>query len=290
MKKKQLPVYKIQDFKHVDYKSQFYANDLNTHIKEHDFTKDSHKHDFYLVALIISGSGKHEIDFNSYDVKPGSVFIMYPGQTHRWLLSSDIKGIVFFHSAEFYDQGFTIERIQNYPFYNSLHNLPLVLIKGKSVYTKIKLFFEEILNEFNSNSHLKFQRMHALVCLVYIELTRIYVPLLKVKNQNYLNQVSKLVDLIDKNYKKQKFPFEYAKLMNLSEKHVNRICKECLNKTTSELIYERVTIEAKRMLIHTTKSINEIAFELGFDDNSYFSRFFKKQVDLTPKEFAEKFK
>jgi len=284
-----LPVYKIENFKQ-EKDATFYANDLNTHIREHDFTTEAHKHDFYLVVIVTKGSGKHEIDFNSYDVKPGSVFVLNPGQTHKWLLSSDIQGFVFFHSSEFYDQGFTIERIQNYPFYNSLFNLPLILFKQKENFNKVLLFFEEILTEYNQNKPLKLERIHALVTLVYIELTRVYKPTLMPKNAHYLNQVSKLIDLINKHYKKHKFPHEYARLMNLSEKHVNRVCKDCLNKTTSDLIYERITLEAKRQLIHTSKSINEIGFELGFDDNSYFSRFFKKQTRLTPREFAEKFK
>jgi AraC family transcriptional activator of pobA len=61
-------------------------------------------------------------------------------------------------------------------------------------------------------------------------------------------KLRKLEHFIDVYFKTKKYAHEYASLMNISEKHLNRICKECLNKTTSELIAERIIIEAKRLL------------------------------------------
>ena len=78
--------------------------------------------------------------------------------------------------------------------------------------------------------------------------------------------------------------------MNLSEKHLNRISKECLNKTTSALIAERITLEAKRLLIHSKYTVTEVASELGYDDTSYFSRFFKKNCGETPIQFLSKYR
>ena len=73
--------------------------------------------------------------------------------------------------------------------------------------------------------------------------------------------------------------------MNLSEKHLNRMSKDCLNKTTTQLIAERIMLESKRLLIHSKQNISEIAAELGYENNSYFSRFFKKHSDKTPIQF-----
>src|SRR5437868_5067061 len=102
--KKRLPVYSIQNFEQ-GAEENFYANDLGKHIKEHHFTNLPHKHDFYLVLLFTAGSGTHEIDFQNYQVKPGSLFIMQPGQMHLWRLSDDCQGYVFFHSRAFYESG-----------------------------------------------------------------------------------------------------------------------------------------------------------------------------------------
>ena len=59
------------------------------------------------------------------------------------------------------------------------------------------------------------------------------------------------------------------------------MCKKGINKTVLNLIHERILIEAKRLLLFTTNTITEIAYELGFTDTSYFMRFFKKHTSLT---------
>jgi AraC-like DNA-binding protein len=85
---------------------------------------------------------------------------------------------------------------------------------------------------------MKYEKIHSLISLVYIELSRHYLPATKIKNKTYLLKLRKLEHYIDVYFKTKKSAHEYASLMNMSEKHLNRICKECLNKTTSEIIAE----------------------------------------------------
>ena len=73
--------------------------------------------------------------------------------------------------------------------------------------------------------------------------------------------------------------------LNISLKHLNRICNEILKKTTTEVIVDRIILEAKRMLLDKNWTVNEIAFELGYEDYSYFSRLFKKNSGMSPSEF-----
>jgi AraC-like DNA-binding protein len=248
-----------------------------------------HKHDFYLIVLFTKGSGTHEIDFKTYDIKPGTVFMMTPGQMHNWKLSKDIDGYVFFHTKDFYDRGCTSASVLDYPFFNSIHNQPLIRLKKKA-FEKLTILFKEITEEYNNTDILKFEKLHALISLVYIELSRHYLPTTKIESETYLLKLRKLEEFIGKHFKSKKYPHEYADLMNLSEKHLNRISKECLNKTTTDLIAERIVLEAKRLLIHSKYTVTEVATELGYDDNSYFSRFFKKNSGETPLEFLNKYK
>ena len=76
--------------------------------------------------------------------------------------------------------------------------------------------------------------------------------------------------------------------MAMSEKHLNRISKACLNKTTTDLITDRIILEAKRELTHSNLTVREIADKLGYFDNSYFARLFKKKSGQTPIEFIKK--
>lgn len=284
--KKQLPVYSIEQFKHFDEEVSFYANQFIPHIKEHHFTKKPHKHDFYLILLFTKGHGIHYVDFNKYLIKPGTVFMMSPGQVHSWELSDDIDGYVFFHSKSFYDEGYTNEKITNYPFFTSIQNQPIVVIK-KSNLTLIEDLFKKIIEEYKQDKPLKFGKLHALINILYIELARIYTMSGKIENEKYLSAVRKFESLVDTNFREMKFPAEYASLLNITERHLNRITKTCLNKTPTELVLDRVILEAKRMLTHSNHSITEVAGELGYFDSSYFTKLFKKRTKLTPKQFTK---
>jgi AraC-like DNA-binding protein len=127
--------------------------------------------------------------------------------------------------------------------------------------------------------------------VLYIELSDVYVQQKRQRNptDNQQEKISQLEDLIDRNYKSLKFPKEYAELMNMSQKHLNRIVKLNLNKTISALISDRVVLEAKRMLLHSSSSISQIAFELGYIENGYFFRLFKNKTGQTPTEFLNEF-
>ncbi len=131
---------------------------------------------------------------------------------------------------------------------------------------------------------LKFQKISSLLNVLYIALSRIYLPDKKLQNKNfnYLGKLKQLDQLIDKHFKEYKSPKDYALLMHMTEKHLNRICKTCLNKTTSQLIIERVMLEAKRRLAFADSSVSQIAEELGYSNTSYFIQFFKKKTGKTP--------
>jgi AraC family transcriptional activator of pobA len=286
---KQVPVYTIQHFKETHSETDLYANYFRAHVSQHPIAAAPHKHDFYLVVLFTKGTGTHEIDFISYPVKPGYVFLMSPGQMHNWSLSPDADGYIFFHTKSFYDKAFTLSSIRDYPFFGSSYHLPYIALSKNTMIISEQLF-KEIVQEYKKNELLKFEKLHALFSLVYIELSRHYSSGVKVENQNYLHKLRKMESYIDAHYKTKKYPYEYAELMNMSEKHLNRITKACLNKTTRDLIAERIILEAKRMLIHSKYTIKEIALELGYEDHSYFSRFFKKNTGETPLAFLNKYK
>src|SRR3989344_4252170 len=100
-------------FRHYIY---YFSDHLQRH---HTRITHPHKHNFYLVVLITKGSGFHEIDFERYEVKPGSVFFMQPGQTHYLEFSPDVEGVIFFHSMAYYQWQFPNSQLSDFPFYFS---------------------------------------------------------------------------------------------------------------------------------------------------------------------------
>lgn len=292
MANEQLPVYDIEDFRYRGTESNFYANTFKAHLKQHHhFILAPHRHDFYIGMLFTKGSGIHQIEFTNYDIKPGHVFMLSPGEVHDWKLSSDIEGYIFFHTKEFFDLHFTYEKVDSYPFYCCLRNNPQIVLKHKSR-EKIKEIFSEIVEEYEGTELLKFQKLSSLLNVLYIGLSRIYLPnkIVQSKNLQYLARLKELEHLIDKHFKEHKSSKDYALMMHISEKHLNRICKTCINKTTTQLITERVILEAKRMLVFAKSSVSQIADELGYSNSSYFIQLFKKNTGQTPVEFMQNFR
>ncbi|MGV3598011.1 MAG: helix-turn-helix domain-containing protein [Bacteroidota bacterium] len=284
-----LPVYKIENFEF--YHSSFYARRLNEHIEKHGFIQHPHKHDFYLIVLFTQGSGLHEIDFVQYHVAKGAVFLMTPGQVHRWTLTDDAEGFIIFHTKEFYDITCANKRINELSFFSSAGESPFVQLKDEQL-EQAEALFKRILSQCQgADSTHKFLTLGALCNLLYLDIEGVYSRKEAVSKQStlYLHKLSALRQLIDLNYTRLKYPKDYAVLMNISAKHLNRICIETVGKTTGALIAERLVLEAKRVLAYSDKPIKQIAEQLGFDDSAYFIRFFKKHTGQTPAKFQSGF-
>src|SRR4029078_2607579 len=136
-------------------------------------------------------------------------------------------------------------------------NSPEIVVK-KTAVKKIEEAYREIIEEYRQDQLMKFQKILSLVNVLYITLSRQYIPqtLTESRNLNYLSKIQRLESLIDKHFRKTKSPKEYAQMMNMSEKHLNRICKISLNKTLSEIIMDRVILESKRMLVYSKNNIS----------------------------------
>ena len=86
-------------------------------------------------------------------------------------------------------------------------------------------------------------------------------------------------------YNRKRLPKEYAAMLYVTPNHLNALCNDLLGKAAGEVIRDRVLLEAKRLLVNADINISEIAFQLDFKDNSYFTRFFKKYTGTTPEDF-----
>lgn len=109
----------------------------------------------------------------------------------------------------------------------------------------------------------------------------------ELKNHTEPFILQKLKDAIEAHFKTKHSPSDYAGLLYISPKALAKITKSHFNKTLSELINERIIIEAKRELYLTDKTVKEIAYELGYEDEYYFSRFFKINAEVSPQLYRE---
>lgn len=93
--------------------------------------------------------------------------------------------------------------------------------------------------------------------------------------------------LLDRDYRRHRTVAYYAERLAVSETHLNRICRRAFGRSALGVINARVVLEATRDLTFALMSVKEIAFTLGFEDPAYFTRFFTRQVGLTPTRFQD---
>lgn len=287
----EIQLLKIDDLNNKNSESHFYANTISGHLKSnHSRIEKHHKHNFFAVFLFTVGSGIHEIDFNVYDVKPGTIFFLYPGQTHLWELSENADGFLFFHSEEFYETGNASLSLRDFPFFESNQTEKCFYLKEQETH-KAQQILETLLHEYQSTYWNKKNMLVSLLSQLYIHLSRWIETKSEVNFKafhQYQSLFSQFENLLNTHFRTIKNAQSYAEMLHISQKHLNRIVKSVTGKTTTTMITERILLEAKRELVFTNKTVAEIAASLAYDDASYFHKLFKKHTNETPYAFLKR--
>jgi len=113
------------------------------------------------------------------------------------------------------------------------------------------------------------------------------LPVENIMKASQITVFNTFLKILEDNFRRDEGVQFYADKMNMTDRNLNIICKTNFQKSVSEIIETRKLIEAKRMLLHTEKSVSEIGFELGYNEKSYFTRVFRNKTDITPTQFRE---
>jgi len=285
--KSNIPVYDLSTFE--QYKNQgIYIGQFGIYSKIYKQLHATHGHSFYHLVYFIKGTGKQHIDFNTFDIKPGQIYFMTPGQVHKWTFDTEPDGYIVNFSKEYFSSFLhKANYLEHFPFFKGTA-LSQVISINQSTANKITYLFEEMLNEgsFKPLHDDDLVRTLLLQLFIYINRTQ---SLAESKNVNSYNHIllKNFQNLVEVNFKTSKFPKEYAALLYITPNHLNALCKDLVNKSAGQIIRERIILEAKRLLINIDLSVSQIAEKLNFKDQSYFIKFFKKHEDLTPEKFRK---
>lgn len=249
------------------------------------YSLPAHRSNCYVILTVTRGSGSHCIDGEIYSMEPNVVFVLSPGQMHRIEFSGDIAGFSVFFTLDFY-QGYARERhFDKIPFFRSMYPQTYIKVPAEKM-ASINMLLEEMLHEYTRNLMGAKEVLQNYLDIVLVHLNRLWTQTGLIKGQvTSVVQVRKLMQLIEDHYKEGMTAGAYAKEMNLTLNHLNRLCKQSVNLTVTEMIHGRVMHESKRLLIYSDWTVKKIANELGFKDTSYFLRLFKKKTGMTPKAF-----
>ncbi|MNN33373.1 HTH-type transcriptional activator Btr [compost metagenome] len=245
-----------------------------------------HKHIFFHFVLFTKGSGDHIIDFNHYKIKPFQIYFMAPGQVHTWNFVGDEGGYVVNFSVDYF-QSFLLrtDYLERFSFLQGKIEHLIFDLEGpcRAQATNI---LDEILLAKSSGLSEDYIRTLLLQFLLYVSICSEKEQ--KDGSNPYNHKIfNSFQQLVEQQFKSTKLPSVYADQLFITPNHLNAICKSYIGQSAGEIIRNRIVLEAKRLLINRNLNITEIANELQFKDNSYFTKFFKKSTDLTPEEFRK---
>ena len=288
MAKAPIPVYDICTIDRMAHKDLLIERFGSYLEKHYQHLHRPHRHSFYHLVLFTKGKGTHTIDFEQFTVQPFQIYFMVPGQVHSWHFEGAVDGYLVHFTGElltsFLQNGHYLERFR-FLSGNSEESVCLMPVPVQDALIKL---FETMLGEFKEvkEQNLDVIRLKLLELFITVDRSCTHGKLKNVAPQKMV-LLRNFRQLIDKHFRTIKLPKEYADLLYVTPNHLNTLCRELMGKTAGDLIRERILLEAKRLLTNAGMTITEIAYDLNFQDNSYFNRFFKKNIGTTPDEFRK---
>ncbi|WP_312923194.1 helix-turn-helix domain-containing protein [Empedobacter brevis] len=219
-----------------------------------------HRHAFYSLVWFTKGKGINVIDFDEYEMLPNRIFAINPKQIHNWNYSTDSCGYFLLIDEPF-------AKHLNIDF-----SLPFVDLQ-KDDLQFIEEIFKRMLSADNHRTAIPY----------------LFSFLSNSGTSKRNDTITKFKKLVSENLDKNLTIEQYAEKIGVSVEIFNQTCKAETGFTAKQLQLDVKITEAKRLLLYSSLNTSEIAFKLGFEDNSYFSRIFKKKTDFSPAGFREKY-
>ncbi|MDM1045303.1 helix-turn-helix domain-containing protein [Myroides sp. 1354] len=263
-------------------KNGVFLKELAPQTLEEDIVGLTHRDDYYVFILVLHGTFRINCELQSHELHARDLFLIKPYQIHT---IEEYSGDFFAHFLSIQD--FRIPDELTYLLFNLPNTQQRISLETQTcqtlletihLLTKYETQKEEYTTEITNGL---FQAIIYKISSLYKETTR--VPEVSAINQS--NVITSKFKRLITTQTHLKQPSYFADLLFITPAHLNDCVKKTTGQTVSYWLKKSIIDEAKRLLYYTTKSVKEIAFELGYEDHTYFSRLFKKHVKQTPLQF-----
>jgi len=247
---------------------------------------------YHSLIIILRGNAQLKAGFSEYQIQQNCLLYFSPFQPFMFSNVKDMNGVcIHFHSDFFCIYKHHQEIACNGVLFNNIYRQPYILINDRELQNFLKII-EEMKNEMQNTDLAQRELLISLLKIFLITATRIKISQYPETKTEVLTApehhiIQSFKDAIEKHYKAKHSASDYADLLNIPVNTLAKISKTYFNKTVTDLITERIIIEAKRELYLTSKAVKQIAYDLGFSDEYYFSRFFKNNTDISPKQYRD---
>lgn len=244
-----------------------------------------HRHTHYEILIIKKGGGIHSIDYTQYDVKKGQVFFLRPGQVHMFQPTSDAE---YQFVAIEPEMGYLLRdiKLNELDFFQSFNTHGFVLFDDLNpILDVVKELEQELLLDDQHNIN-RLSMVGSFLTILMVKLQRqfrkYYTEVMGGQTDDIVRRFNRLIDDMS-NF--DRFVKEYAEKLYVTPNYLNERVKQYTGYSASYWINEKIVLESKRLLKQTVLTSSQISKKLQFKDGTHFSRFFKSQTGLTPKQY-----
>jgi len=283
--------------RHQPDKPQLAILDLDHHIKTNaSRIIKPHIHSFYQIIWFKKGRGTHFVDFKPCEVVDNTIFLVAQNQVHYFDGNTAYEGVlIHFNEAFLLKNESEMEFFLKYNLFNNPYQYPFCRVDRET---------ESVLDEYLALMRREFEDAEQFgkeqILRNCLKSFLIQIQRKKNQSENLSDgpaglmgekrlQLVRFINFISENYHKGLTVSEYARLLHMSSRSLSEMTHQLLNKTPSQMIQERIILEAERMLLYSDLNINQIGYRLGFDDPSYFVKYFRKHTHTAPSEFRKSF-
>lgn len=250
------------------------------------------RNNYFTLILITSGEGIAKVDLCEYSFGENTLFAFYPYQPFMLMTKGPIMGV----SIQFHHDFFCIYRhhkeiAANGILFNNIYQQPFIWLEENTKKDLLNVI-TQIVNELKMEALRSDEVIVSYMKIFLVLATRIKLDQQPIEDNQIIDNkqkgiVQKLRNAIEENFRIKHSASDYANMLYVTPIALSRVTKNHFNKTPSDLITERIIVEAKRELYLTDKTVKEIAFELGYEDEHYFSRVFKNKTDISPQFYRD---
>jgi AraC-like DNA-binding protein len=250
----------------------------------------AHRHDFFEIFLITGGRGRVHCDLKTYEFNPGIIFGVSPGQVHGWTVEEPVEGKIVGFSREFFGMdsahpGF----LAKLPFLYAPSG-PMIVEAEPHEFPFTEALFSLLWEAARIEDSARPERVRAYLVIILSVARQIFNRHNRRAEDARDTQLEQRFRVaLDENFPRLLRVADYASLLAVSRSHLNDNLMRHVGRTASEIIHERIELEAKRLLMHSPLTVSEIAYQLQFRDPSYFVRFFKRRTQATPGDYRAGF-
>lgn len=247
-----------------------------------------HSHSFFQILYVTGGSGRHFIDFDAYSFTPPAIYIIIPGQVHYYLLDAPLSGYVILFSEDFLLSNVN-GHAQTYQLDFLLDNdRPPILQLNPDEATVTHKLVSDIYAEYIDSDLHHYATLQSYFNILLVKLQRMLISRGQKNEDNGLHpQLLQFKRLVSQHFLTERTIQFYAEQIGLNPNYLATLVKDLTGETPSQIIRRAVILEAKRLLVFHEQTIEQVSHQLQFKDPSYFGRFFKREVGLTPGAFRQ---